>query len=118
MEKALHKAANGDFVTSGRIIREHLVQGAVVLKYVPIGIKKSEQAKEFGLEGAKAKRHIHKKNQQKILEAAQNFLATRNKKVSERELANKVSAKTDIKFGTVRDHLSKLKAEGHIKYGS
>lgn len=117
VEKALHKAASGDLVTSGRILKEHLGRGALELKYLPIGIRKSEQAKEFGLEGSKAKTRIQMENRQKVLDAARNFLATRKKKVSGRALAEKVSDKTGIKFGTVRDHLSKLKAEGHINFG-
>jgi hypothetical protein len=65
-EKALHKAASGDFEAAGRLIREHLINGAVAEKFIPIGIEKSKQAKEFGDHGAALKRGIGRNNQQKI----------------------------------------------------
>ena len=55
VEKAIHKAAKGDFQTVGKLIREHLQNGAnnisrdkIAMQYVPIGIRKSEQARENG----------------------------------------------------------------------
>lgn len=39
VEKALHKAASGDFETAGRLLREHMLSGAVALKFIPIGVK-------------------------------------------------------------------------------
>ncbi|BAN35023.1 hypothetical protein SCD_n01194 [Sulfuricella denitrificans skB26] len=42
VEKALHKAASGDFETAGRFIREHMISGGVSIvsmKFAPIGIK-------------------------------------------------------------------------------
>jgi hypothetical protein len=39
IEKALHKAASGDFESAGRFLREYLKCGAVSLKYIPIGVK-------------------------------------------------------------------------------
>jgi len=39
VEKALHKAASGDFETAGRLLREHMWSGAGALKFIPIGVK-------------------------------------------------------------------------------
>jgi hypothetical protein len=45
LEKALHKAASGDFEAAGKFLREHMIGGAVTMKFVPIGIKFTEGRK-------------------------------------------------------------------------
>ncbi|MBS0323745.1 MAG: hypothetical protein JSR19_07830 [Proteobacteria bacterium] len=45
VEKALHKAAGGDFEAAGKLLREHMIAGAVALKFVPIGVKFSQGRK-------------------------------------------------------------------------
>lgn len=46
VEKALHKAASGDFDTAGKLLREYFDTEAVVLKFVPIGVKFTQGRKK------------------------------------------------------------------------
>ena len=111
VEKALHKAAIGEFETAGRLIREHIVDGAVIKKFLPIGIKKVEQAKDFGSLGAYTNREIGRNNRKKVLEAAKAILASRKRKPSGRELAGLVAEKTGIPVDTVRGHIKILRKD-------
>ena len=64
VEKALHKAASGDFEAAGKFLRDHMSACAVALKFIPIGIKKSAQAAKFGREGAKGNQQKGNANRQ------------------------------------------------------
>jgi len=108
-EKALHKAARGDFETAGRLIREHLVNGAIAYKFIPIGIEKSKQAKEYGSRGAALNKEIGRGNRQKIQAAKEKFLADRTGPTTERQLAGLIATETGIKSETVRGHLKKMR---------
>ena len=113
VEKALHKAAIGDFETAGKFLREHLADGAVALKFIPIGIRKSKQAAKFGREGAKGNKEEGAANRQEILNAAKGILAAwmSKKPPSGRRLEGLISEKTGIPLGTVRGHTGKLRKE-------
>ena len=118
IEKALHKAAGGDYQAAGKFLREWLTSGAetialekIARRYVPIGIRKSDQAKEFGSRGAASNREIGRANQQKILATAKEILDGRTRKPTDRDLAGRVAKKTGIRFDTVRGHLQKLRKD-------
>ncbi len=105
---ALHKAANGDFENAGRFIREHLIKGAEAIKFIPIGINKSKQAKEYGSRGATQQKEIGRANRQKIGYAIEKIMASRKSKPTDRQLASLVETDTGIKFETVRGHIKKM----------
>jgi hypothetical protein len=105
---ALHKAANGDFENAGRFIREHLIKGAEAIKFIPIGINKSKQAKEYGSRGATQQKEIGRANRQKIGYAIKKIMASRKSKPTDRQLASLVETETGIKFETVRGHIKKM----------
>lgn len=118
IEKALHKAAGGDFQAAGKFLRESITSGAdtialekIARQYVPIGIRKSDQAKEFGSRGAASNREIGLANRQAILAAAKEILDGRTRKPTGRKLAGTVAQKTGIPFDTVRGHLQKLRKD-------
>lgn len=111
VEKALHKAASGDFETAGRLLREHMVGGAIAMRFVPIGINKSRQAKNFGIKGAKTNKELGEVNRQAVLDEARTILAERERKPTGRELADLISTRIGMPYNTVRGHLKKLRDE-------
>lgn len=111
VEKALHKAASGDFEAAGKFLREHMRNGAIALKFIPIGVNKSAQAKRFGREGAKGNKEEGEVNRQAVLNAAREILAGRTREPTERGLAKLIEGKTRIPFNTVRGHLAKLRKD-------
>ncbi len=111
VEKALHKAASGDFEAAGKFLREHMIDGAISMKFIPIGINKSAQATKFGREGAKLNKEEGEFNRMKVLNAAKEILAKRTRKPSLRELASLIEKQTGVSFNTVRGHLNKLRQD-------
>ena len=111
VEKALHKAASGDVEAAGKFLREHMNDGAVAMKFIPIGISKSAQAKEFGRKGAEGNKKEGEGNRQTVLDAAKIILAGRTREPSERELAKLIETKTGIPQNTVRGHLARLRKD-------
>ncbi|MBW8458639.1 MAG: hypothetical protein K0M58_09385 [Thiobacillus sp.] len=111
IEKALHKAASGNFEAAGKFLREHINNGAVALKFIPIGINKLAQAKEFGRKGAEGNKKEGEGNRQTVLDAARAILAGRTREPSERELAKLIETKTGIPQNTVRGHLARLRKD-------
>jgi len=114
LEKAMRKAVSGDFETAGRLLREHMLNGAVAMKFIPIGIKKSAQAKKFGREGAKGNKEEGEANRENVLKAANAILAGRTRKPSDRELAKLIATKISMPFNTVRGHLTKLRKDNKL----
>jgi len=110
VEKALHKAASGEFEVSGNLLREHLVHEATRLKYVPIGIAKSAQAAAFGRRGANGKKKQGIATRKTVSDAAQRILKDWQgaKSPSGRRLAELVSSTTGIPTATCRSHLQAL----------
>ena len=111
VEKALHKAAIGDLQAAGKIIREHLISGAIAIKFIPIGMAKSKQAAEFRDAGSAINKAIGAANRRKVTEARIEILESRNTPPTERELAGLIAKKTDIPLNTVRGHLQKMKKD-------
>lgn len=112
LEKALHKAANGDFIAAGKLLRELLLQGGhdkVKEKYAVIGLQRIAQCSDFGKRGIESRTALSNKNRQIVLDAAKEILSDRKRKPSDRKLASLVSKKTDINFHTVRGHIRNLK---------
>lgn len=116
VEKALHKAAAGQFEIAGKLIRSHLENGAIEIKkneiaahYVPIGIRRSKQAKEFGSSGAFENRAKGVENRDAVLQAAKKFAAQyqATQQPSVRNIAPKIGKDTDLSERTVRKHLTK-----------
>ncbi len=114
-EKAIHKAANGDFCAAGRLIREHIKSGAEAEKYIPIGIKKSKQATEFGRRGSETSKRQGAENRQRVLDAAKDILSRRTRPPSSnRDWARLIAkepgfAETPLAENTISAHLGKLK---------
>ena len=110
VEKALHKAAQGDFEFAGRLLREHMKAGAEAKKYIPIGIKKLKQAKKFVNSGAQVKKDEGALNRRAVLDAATEILAGRQSKrpPGRNELAGVISAKIGMPLDTVKGHLTAL----------
>jgi len=112
LEKALHKAAGGDFETAGRLFREHMLSGATALKFIPIGIKKSAQAKSFGNTGTKKKKEQGAETEKTVLDAAKEILASRDTPPSsDRQFAQLIEPITGIPANTVRTHLRRLRSK-------
>jgi len=111
LEKSLHKAAEGDFETAGRLFREYMNNGAVAKKFIPIGMKRSAQAKKFGKAGAEKNKAEGKENRVAVLEAAKEILAQRTKRPTNREMAALIEKKTGIPANTARGHLTKLRKD-------
>lgn len=113
VEKALHKAASGNFEKAGKLFREYLIAGAVAVKFIPIGIKKSMQASEFGRKGARQKKEEGEANSLAVLNAANEILGEwkAKQKPSARRLAQLIADKTLIPVETVRTHLKKSRED-------
>ena len=116
LEMVLHNAALGDFEKAGKIMREDLVRGVIELKFVPLGIQKFEQAREFGQRGAESNKSIGKSNRQSVLKAAKVILKKRKRSPSDRQLASEIADKQeiDIKEDAIRGHLVALRKEGKL----
>ena len=115
-EKAVHLAAAGDFETAGQFIREHLNDGAESIawknlgkRFVPAGIRKLEQAREFGERGGSVKRQQGQKNREAVLDAAERIIETRknSRRPTGRELAPDIAQQTGLSESAVRRHLTK-----------
>lgn len=113
LEMVLHTAAGGDFEKAGKIMREDLTRGVMELKFVPLGIQKFEQAKEFGQRGAESNKAIGEANREAVLAAANAILADRERRPSDRQLASEIANKEEInmKESTVRSHIRALRKE-------
>ena len=116
LEKALHFAAEGDFKTSGRFLREHMVGGAnsiaiadLARRYVPTGIRKLEQAREFGDRGGSINRREGLENRQAVLAVAGEIIRNRKntRRPTVRQLAPDIARETKLSESTVRRHLTK-----------
>jgi hypothetical protein len=116
LEKALHFAAEGNFETSGRFLREHMMDGAkrvnlekLAKTYVPIGIRKVEQSREFGQRGGAEKREEGRTNRDNVLAAARSIIENRksSRRPSVRELTPAIARTTNLSESTVRRHLTK-----------
>lgn len=108
VEKALHKAARGEFEVAGKLLREHMWASAAALKFIPIGINRTKQAVDFGRKGGHTKKAQGDANRERVLSSARTILKNRSRKPSLRELASLVSRETGIPVDTVRGHLTKL----------
>lgn len=112
LEKALHKAGIGEFETAGRLMRQHLLQGAQVEKFLPMGKKRWEQTKEFGRRGAQGNKEEGETNQHRVMEAWREIKARpHSPQLSQRGMARLISRSTGMPESTVRGHLSKLGKE-------
>jgi hypothetical protein len=114
VEKALHMAARGDFERAGGRIREHLIRGAIELKYVPIGISKSQQAQDFGRRGAEANKALGSANRERVYVAAMKILAERKSPPSDRQMARDIAKDSRMEEETVRGHLKALRKDGKL----
>jgi hypothetical protein len=111
LEKALHKAASGEFVLAGGMLKKILLGGAITLRFLPIGIKRSAQAAEFGRAGADSNKQWGKDNEDTVLAAAREIISGRTRPLSGRQLAALVAKKTGMPLGTVRTHVGRLRRE-------
>jgi hypothetical protein len=111
VEKAIKKAASGDFETAGRWIKQYLRSGAEARKFIPIGKKRLSQTRQFAQRGADTQKEKGKKTREKVLEAAKRILANRSRKPTDRELADLIDSETGIPSNTVRGHLTNLRKQ-------
>lgn len=109
VEKALHKAAKGEFNAAGKMIREHLVSGAYAMKFIPIGVGRHRQMKEFGSRGTHKNKKAGRDNRDRVFEAASQILAKRTRKMSARQLASQVAPTVKLSEEAVRKHISRLR---------
>ena len=116
IEKALHKAATREYESAGRILRQHMVNNAVAVKFVPIGIKKLKQAAEFGRRGAEDKKSKGAENREMVSDYRKRILANWKSpnKPSDRRMAELIAVDTGIPFNTVRGHLRELNKEKKV----
>jgi hypothetical protein len=112
VEKALHKAAGGDFNAAGKILREHLKRGAdqiIAEKYVPIGMTKVVRDKLYGRLGADHKRQEGEENRRSVEDAARRILEKYQKggrtPPKQSTLKNLVAKETGLSPKTVGRHL-------------
>jgi len=115
VEKALHKAAGGDFETAGKLIREHLIHGSIEMMFLPIGIKRWEQVKDFGQRGAEEAKQTGARNRADVLKSAIKILEARTKRISTRQLSEQIEKDIGMPKNTVRGHLQKLKKEKQLE---
>ena len=114
VEKALHLAAKGELEKAGERIRHHIVRSGFELKYIPIGINKSRQARDFGRSGAVANKKLGLSNREAVFQAANRIIAERNSRPSDRQMARDIAKGLPIKEETVRGHLRALRKEGKL----
>lgn len=109
LEKALRKAAEGDFAAAGNLFRDHMLRGAGDLKLIPIGIARLTQAAHFGRKGAKVSRAEGERNRQTIMGAAERIRANWHgaRPMSQNDLAGRIARDTGINESTVRGHLTR-----------
>jgi hypothetical protein len=111
IEKALHKAASGEFEAAGRLYRDYLLQGAMAYKFIPLGIAKAKQSDEFLKSGSDQSRAVGDANRAAVLAAARAVIDSREKGKrplpSQRELAALVCKRLDgrLSVEAVRGHL-------------
>lgn len=111
VEKALRKAAGGDFEAAGKAIRHHLLDGAIKIKtrkYAEKGIAAAKQGEKFKAAGIKRAREEAEPARAECVRVAKELIAKRVDKpfLSYLELSRRVIAVTG-KGGesTVRKHL-------------
>jgi len=104
VEKALHKAASGDFEAAGKFLREHMLSCAVALKFIPMGLKSHQGPKQR----AKDKDIVAFQEAAKPLFVANGFNIA--KTLKEPELAEYV--RKHYGEHTLRDALKKIKPKG------
>lgn len=115
VEKALHKAASGDFEFAGRLIREHLLSGAEAIKFVPIGKERLKQAQNFGEKGAKQNKSEGAANRKRVEDLYKSIRSKRsNEYLSQNRIAQLIAACSGMKVGTIRTHLTKLSKENKL----
>lgn len=111
LEKAFHKAAQGDFETAGRFLREHMTNTTYAQKFIPIGMQKMRDAAKFAKGGQAYQKNQGEQNREVVLAAAREILKKRQREPGQNELAKLIEMKTGINYNTVRGHLRKLKKE-------
>lgn len=109
LEKALHKAAIGDYETGGRLFREWYATAAIAERFLPIGVNRSAQQRDFGRKGAEASKEEGAENQARVKKARDDILSARTLPITDRKLAMEIEKVTKIKKDTVRGHLARLK---------
>lgn len=116
IEKALHKAGCGDFSGAGQFLREVLTGGAVVERFLPAGMNRIVQAKDFGSRGAEENREVGRLNRERVCNTAREILAgwQSSKLPTGNALAERVAKKTGLAVSTVKSHLTKLKRGGFL----
>ena len=110
LEKALHKAADGDFAAAGKLVREYTMLGAKSMvdeKYAGAGIRRTVQASRFGERGANESRRKGQENRNKVLQAARTLIERwkSSRMPTVRELAPKLAEITGLSETAVRRHL-------------
>ena len=95
VEKALHKAACGDFEAAGKLLRGYMYAGAEALKFIPIGKSKFTQAVKFRRKGAEGNKAEGEANRKVVLDAEKEILASwkSKRKPSDRQLARLIERK-------------------------
>ena len=114
VEKALRLAAKGNLERAGERVRDHIDRCQIEFKYVPIGVKKSRQARDFGRSGAVANKKLGLSNREAVFQAANRIIAERNSRPSDRQMARDIAKGLPIKEETVRGHLKALRKEGKL----
>jgi hypothetical protein len=111
LEKAVHKLAKGDFAAAGRLIREHLVDGAERLLLMRHRIENLIRAAEMGALGAATTRAKGQESKRLVEEVATRILSKRKKPISDRELARKIAREVPLSPDTIRKILPKPRKE-------
>ncbi len=114
LEKALHKAAIGDYETGGRLFREWYTTAAIAERFLPIGIERSAQQREFGRPAAEASAKVGAENRARVKDARDAILSARTRPISDRGLALEIEEKTGINRNTERGQLVDLRKEEKI----
>lgn len=113
----LRAISNGDYVTAGRLFRNHMISGAEAIvnaKYAPIGIRHTRNMRDLGKRGKKASSQEGDDNRHQVYEAAIPILEKLTGSISVKGLARLVCRKTTLAESTVRRHINTLMRLGDL----
>jgi hypothetical protein len=112
VEKALHKAAIGDFSAAGRSIRHHMMDKGIKITAAPLvalGIAAAKRSERFREKGIGAKKKVSEENRVVVENAALALMKQRARPyASTNQLVQDIVKETGLGKTTIQEHLVAL----------
>ncbi|MCA8051310.1 hypothetical protein [Burkholderia arboris] len=112
VEKAIHKAALGEFSVAGRSIRHHIMDNGAKIKAAPLvarGIAAEKKSKSFRGKGIDAQKKVGEDNRVTVRNSATALMEQRTRPYdSTNQLVQDIVRKTGLGKTVIREHLEAL----------